>query len=324
MRPALQIALSAVLLLLCGGLAGARSLFPPTLEASIPSQFRDFVDRYVGEMISEHVPDGTAERRMKFDEVDISFPLTAEATELLPRATGVCFMMEMGRRYSIVWMQDSLEMGRISFPASFNLIRGTSQKESFNRLANVFAARHAAPLSANVRPTSQPDSLNIIRREGHEFYLGHLANHRWIDATGAHPVWSPEFPAESVANLFCIEGMPDARVAMEMIDYRLERRAFDTSLSALREILGDKDRCEVFFGVSIMRDDAPMEAVVVFHNPELAYIHKLELEIDLPALFNAGASERSAPAIRAILHPYIKLHNLSDLWGEKNSNANIK
>lgn len=314
----IKCVLLLVLLLIHGGRTDARTFFPPQIEGSIPSEFSKFVDRYLSELMA--APSETdATRRMDFDAVRLSFPLTQSAVDRLMSANGIIFTMEKGVRYSVVWLNDSIEIGRMSFPASYNLIRGTSTLESFNDLLCSLSELDGHSMKPVSRPTAEPDSANIVRREGREFYLGHLTNHQWIDATSAHAVWSADFPAESLSNLFCVDNMPDVEVDLEMESYNLTKQAINTNVATLRHILGDVERCDVYFGVVDDVDDTGMMSVlVVFHNPELAYLHKLDMTVDTFAVFDPSAA--GLPPIKGHLQPYIKLHNLTDLWGEKHNN----
>lgn len=311
-----EILLLILLPMLSGGSVSARSFIPSTLEGTVPAEFGSFVDRYLTEMLTRYVPEGNAERRMKFDEVEVSFPLTESATRRLADANGIYFIMEMGKRYRIVWMNDSLEIGNMSFPASYTLITGKEPTESFNALLEAMLQTIPEGLSKNARQTSSPDSVNIVCREGREFYLGHLNSHKWIDGTNARPVWSVDFPVESLSNLMCMDNMPDTPVEVEMLSYKFDKHNFVTSLSSIRRVLGDVEKCDIYFGaVNHPDENGMMEAMAVFHNPSLCYIHKLDLSIDTVRLFDSASA--SGPSIKATLYPYVKLHNLKDLWGDK-------
>ena len=171
-------------------------------------------------------------------------------------------------------------------------------------------------LTAGARQLSAPDSLNVVCRGGDEFYLGHLTCSSWIDARDAHAVWCPELAAESVSNLFCLDGMPDRKVSLTVESYDRVESTLTTTTASLRYILGKADGCDVYVGIdTIDADAALLEAVVVFHNPALAFIHKLDLTVDTASLFEEEQGEE--PPLKARLTPYIKLHNLLDLWGEK-------
>lgn len=319
MRKPMRGILLALLPVIIGSGAYARTFFPPRLENSLPSEFSKFIERYLSELLDEQSTSGSVTRRLDFDDVRLTFPLTQSTTEWLMEANGIIFTRERDARYSVIWMDDSTEIGRMTFPASYNLIRGTSTIESFNNLLSRLSESEGHCVTSAPRLTSQPDSANIVRREGREFYLGHLTNHQWIDATNAYAVWSVDFPAESLGNLFCVDNMPNIEVALEMESYNLTRHEVSTNVATLRHILSDIERCDIYFGVTETTDDTGIiSAMVVFHNPELAYLHKLDMTVDTATLFQPSASD-TAP-VKARLQPYIKLHNLTDLWGEKHNN----
>lgn len=316
MKLNLRASLLIPLSIMIGGGINARTFIPAMLDGAIPAEFRTFVDRY----LTAALDDGrdSAEkvaRRMSFDEVTTSFPVTEEGTTELAEANGLTFTLNSGKRYSIGWIKDSVLIAEMSFPASYNLIHGTTQPESFSKLADQL--RDNIRVTADARKTSAPDSATIVCREGREFYLGHLDNDIWIDAVDARPVWTPKFPSESITNLFCVDNMPDVAVDLQMVNYDMQTTAIATSAASLRYILGTDEECAVYSGIESVGDDGTITALVVFHNPAFAYLHKLDVTVDSARLFTTPV-DSGKPAISAVLHPYIKLHNLTDLWGEKN------
>lgn len=296
-----------------------RDFFNLNLSAALPAEFRDFANRYLSERIYGNEKAEESARRMKFDEVELSIPLNPSSRDLLSRADGLALHLQNGRRYTITWVTNGVETATMSFPASYNLIRGTTQPESFRRLAERLS-KHYAIVASNdtlkTRPTERPDSANLRCKTGTEFYWGHLNSNTFIDAISARPVWSKEFPQQSLANMFLLEEMPDAYVELSMINYNLDSIAINTTLHSLAYLLGTAESCKPYFGITETDpQDGTIHAVVFYHNPTYAYLHKLEITASPKALF-----ESDNPHIRASLQPYIKLHNLKELWGKNYTN----
>lgn len=303
-----------LLMLLAPALAGAgeREFFSRTTQMALPGPIRSFVNRYLSARIDEAAPDKSA-RRMDFDEVEVSFPLTDATCRTLADADGLAMSLHDGRRYSIVWTDDSIAVGTMSFPASYQLIFGISQVESFNALAaHLREKRHEAGASPR-RVATRVDEHSMICRRGEDFYLGALSGDTYIDAVSALPVWCADFAAESLANLFLLDNMPETAVKLTMVDYAMDSLRVDTSTSSLRYLLAGAEGGTPYFGVSGSDSGSgEIHATVVYHNPLYAYVHLLEITARPDNLFDP-----KAPRLRAVIHPYVKLHNLTSLWGEK-------
>lgn len=292
--------------------AAELNFFNPGVSVAVPAEIRAFVNRYLSERISSPAD---AARRMEFDEVEATFPLRAESAAMVAGADGLALSLHDGRRYSIVWTRDSVVLGAVSFPASYSLIRGIGQRESFDSLVRRLRGNtRETSDSLRVRPLAlEPAPGNVLTRPGSEFYLGHLTTHTYIDAANSRPVWAAGFPAESLANLFLLPQMPGVSVDLAMVNYEMDTVRVATSTASASYLLGPADGSQPYFGIS-HTDPATgtVTAVVIYHNPAYAYLHKLEVTASPAQLFDPGA-----PRLKAVLHPYIKLHNLSDLWGEK-------
>lgn len=303
-----------LLMLLAPALAGAgeREFFSPTTQLALPAPIRSFVNRYLSARIDATSPDETA-RRMEFDEVEVSFPLTDAAARSLARANGLAMSLHDGRRYSIVWTDDSVAVGAMSFPASYGLIFGVGQVESFNALASRLRENLGDTSASPRRVATRADARSLICRQGEDFFLGALSANSYIDAVSALPVWSPALPDESLANLFILDNMPDIEVELTMIDYAMDSLRVNTSTTSLNHMLAGTEGSSPYFGIAgADANSGEIHGVVVYHNPLYAYVHLLEVTARPDELFNP-----KAPRLKALMHPYVKLHNLTNLWGEK-------
>lgn len=302
----------AIILTLLPGIAAASGLdfFSPQTRLALPEAIRTFVNRYLSERIDGSEADNV--RRMEFDEVEVTFPLTETMAQTLAAANGLSMSLHDGKRYSIVWTADSVAIGAMSFPASYSLIHATTQTESFKTLANKLNSRAERP-GSNVRAVATNiDSALMRRRPGEEFILGHLTSNTYIDAATTLPVWSKNLAAESLANLFIVDDMPQVGIDLTMVNYNLDSLLIATNSSSLTYLLGAAEGCAPYFGIAAEHADRrELRAVVVYHNPLYAYIHLLELTASTDELF------ADKPRIKASLRPYVKLHNLTELWGKQ-------
>ncbi len=286
-----------------------REFFSPQTRMALPAPIRSFVNRYLSERIEGAAADNA--RRMEFDEVEVTFPLTEETAAELLGADGLSMSLHDGKRYSIVWMRDSIAAGAMSFPASYSLIHGTSQNESFKSLAGKLCS-NVREAGGKVRPVAEKvDSLSVRCRPGEEFILGHMTSDTYIDAVSALPIWSAEQVEESLANLFELDNMPEVSIDLTMISYGLDSLKIVSTSSSLAYLLGSSEGCTPFFGIASKGDNGRIDATIVYHNPLYAYLHLLEVTAEPEELFCEW------PRLTATLRPYVKLHNLTSLWGEK-------
>lgn len=297
---------AALLLSVVSATAGAKEFFSPAVQPAVAPEIREFVNNYLQFRILE--PANESARRMKFDEVEVSFPLTRAMADSLSRADGIALSLDNGRRYSIVWTNKAVAIGMMSFPASHNLIRNLTQPESFDILARKLT--EAGPGRSDTAVfTSSCDSANVVCRPGGEFFLGHIFSHTYINAMTSKPIFAASHPAESLANLFVLDSVPSVRIDLTMVSYAGDSLKISSNSEALRNLLGYAEGTWPYFAATRTDSISGMvNGVAIYHNPAYAYIHKLDVTATLSG---------PEPRIRATLLPYIKLHNLKNLWGDK-------
>lgn len=291
-------------------------VFTDELRTMLPPVVADFVEKYLYERVFLDKNEEETRRRMAFDEVSCSFPLKEASINQLQNADGLSVLLEQGKKYTITWSSDGENIGEISFPASFNLLLFTNQVESYKDLVSRlnYRANNKSGVKINYVRHRSDSVSSAYRRNGTSFYLGHLESHTYHDSISGRPIWTREFPAESLANLFVFE-KPVAEVTaiVEVLAYNGDKTSIHIPVQQLRELLEEMG-CDPYFGVSEVKEETgEIDALVVYHNPDLQYLHKLEVKADPSKVWQ----EDGVAMITIKLTPYIKLHNLKNLWGEK-------
>lgn len=299
-----------------GGGQGAYEVFPGEFRTMLSPVVADFVERYLYERVNLDEDKDATKRRMEFDEVKCSFPMQVSSFEMLKVADGLSVVIDNAKVYNISWFSNGNNVGEMSFPASFDLLLFTNQIDSYKDLVSRLRARTGGITS--VRPNFvgcvPGKSSKAYRRHGPSFYLGHLEANTYLDSISGRPLWTVDYPVESLANLFVYERpVADVVASVELVAYNGDLFNIEIPVCELRTIMEDMG-CDAYFGVSeIDEKSGEMEALAIFHNPDLQYLHKLEIKAVTSVLWN----QDEVPRILIKMNPYIKLHNLTNLWGEK-------
>ena len=277
-------------------------LFPDVLMNSVPQELISFTENYVNRV--SKLDRRERAKRLNFDEVEISFPLTTEGIDVLQEANQLTLDLIFGKYYKISWIKDDHELGSFSFPANYNLIKETDQDKSFQELKQKFselANKIEAEKTESIAIT-EFNPNNVVTVDGETFYLGHLTSNTYIDILSHKPIWNSEFPAESLANLFILgPKVNNPMVNLEMEGYDKEIYSVELPFSSLYEVL-NIDGNQPFYGVSEKSDDGTVESLVVFFNPLYAYIHSLTV------VYQVQHANKDNPVIKIKLLPFIKLH----------------
>lgn len=284
-------------------------LFPDVLFNSVPEPITVFAEKYVGKILE--MDDAEKARRLEFDEVNFSFPLTEDAIASLLDAEQISMALHDGKTYEIFWIKGEDAFASMSFPASYNLIRFTDQAESFKAMKDALAeALLVTQRKDDYAGLTEFNRNNVVQKSGETFYLGHLTTDTYIDALTKRPVWGMDLPKESLANLFVAgENMAPVNVSLTVEGYDKETFIINIPFAALENVLKAEGNVP-YFGISDEGANGDIYAVALYHNPLYAYTHSLE--VTLPA----DQLSADVPTLKIKMLPYIKLHNLKNLWSD--------
>ena len=123
---------------------------------------------------------------------------------------------------------------------------------------------------------------------------------------------SPEYPVESVANLFSsLELENDYEVEVKLLKYNFQNEQFRVPLKNLISFFLN-EKCRPYFGlIHLDPQTKDLEAVLEMRNHEEAYEHVMKIRMDTSTL-----SERKG-IIQVILTGYVLTHHIKDLYYDK-------
>ncbi len=230
-------------------------------------------------------------------------------------------IMEMtivdGKRYAISFIKDSVRKAVISYPASYQLILGTTLMEAENLLLN------------NVRRTALPPvedgsiSGDILQRigtsdiyilKGFHYTLPELNANRYYvkeSDTVYSLLYSEDLPMETMANLVTgteIENQLMLNITMVKYGYKI-----DSATVPLRQWITYcfSEGCVPYFGV-MTKESEKMVCELLMINEMLGYAHVMKMEFNPKILANREGK------IKARLNSYIPIWNLKSLMDDKN------
>jgi hypothetical protein len=202
---------------------------------------------------------------------------------------------------------------RLLFPARNTLIMGMDKKE-LDQVVAESLAEYRKKSTDNL--CSPKDNLPAIPLDVNtsvikEFFPG-ISTKRYYERNEAGksiPVFSPEHPKESLANLFLLEmpGEAKRQVAITHIVYGMEKMEYTVNLSDLQDYF--RDSYEWYFGIEDTNAGI-ISGTVIIYNAGRHFIHLLYVKITEKSLLIP-----SVP-IQAILYTNIPTDNIKNLFAE--------
>ena len=207
--------------------------------------------------------------------------------------------------YFCVWALPANKSFSLSFPADLNIITGMDKGElelSLKEALKSFATPNTL-LSEYSGETQLPNGLYVQR--GGQWQDDNFRSDIYLtkkNATEYLPVFSEQFPAESIANLFlCNMPVAGIRLAITQSLYGNQQESYTVALLQLKAFLSQYT--QPYYGIQ-EESATSLQATVIYHNTVYQYIHMLVLEIDKATLFGAGEK-----TLQATLYAYIPQHN---------------
>ena len=287
----------------------ASDIFPDFAIEAFPKPLTEFAEYAVDLTLKNPVE---ARTRFDFENVSVSLPSGENIKERMKNVADVSLILKENRFYEFLWLDGEDPIAGVSFPASFDLINNTDQVKSYEKLKDgLISLTQMGRVKTETKGITDIIKENVETENGTEFYLGNFNRDTFRDKDTHLPVWSVLMPAESMANLFIADPLPaDPELELSLINYEGKEETVKIFMSQLRKVMEDLG-CVSYFGISEIENQQPGEGVVIYHNPLFAYIHKITVDITEEAFKDVDAK------IKGTLLPYIKLHNVKNLWGEK-------
>ena len=293
-------------------------LFNRKVMEKHPSFLYNFVERYLLNLylLSDEQARIT---RLKMDKVRISsevHPFTVSIKQGLQRimaedtSQSSIYITCNGNRYVVSCFVDDKQLIAVSFPVRHELITGFSKVEAESSfLAELYSFEEMSqPPLSDLDMSAYKDTLFL---SNDDFYATEsIVSTAYYQKSGEHfiPLFTPDYPIESVYNLFNAYSKPDFMAELSQSLYGSELRTMEIPLRKLVSYLREQG-CRIYTGIT-ETDEVLLKGMVIAINSELGYQHLLSFSVDKTLLFSM---ER--PKVKIKIYCYIPAHNISALLG---------
>ncbi len=288
-------------------------LFPSVRKEGTLTMLFNFTERYMLELL---LLNNQQERRDKMKEDQTLFG-TGSLSALFPLKDSLQISVSTDKqnRHRIEWKQEEPTLFSFSFPAQYELILGMDKPELEERLPEELKS---TLIPTDIEITPDPEQLSATPQK--EYYI-HKGNNYQIAALSSDLYYKKEesnfrllndpvlHPGETLANIMLsVAAQEDYILEIEQVKYGNKKEHY--SLSLKQWITYNlRSGGELYFGLESLSKES-LTATVIMENRLLGYNHLLHFQIMMPDL-EAGKGN-----IPAVLHTYIPIHNISDLFYE--------
>lgn len=301
------------------------AVFLPQQRTSFPSPVYNFLERYA---LEKDLPLGRKWdffQQMRMDKVSF----TRGSLDLLPElyadtTLSVSIYQHDERAYTVEWRRKDEIVCSVFFPSNFELMHSSSMIENENRLQaeiRSFVApgfRIQEPVLKDLEKVEDSFGGYYVCRGGFNG-IPAMAYNRYYqcmhdsvsDSEVFIPLFTEDFPIESVSNLFSFPDFGQEYIAeVTLRKYNFKKEYFTVSLSRLVGFFLNEN-CIPYFGViSYERSSGFLVALVEMRNREQSYEHLMKITIDVSTI-----KERKGK-MQIILTSYISTHNVNKLYAE--------
>lgn len=295
------------------------TVFSLRQRESMPSPIYNFLERYALEMDLPRDGKWDVAKQMEIDHVTFMKGSLSLLPSLRDDTTlTVAVSNHSERAYTVEWRRDTVVVCSVFFPASYELMHGIDMVENESRTRSYIEnCDYTEPTPSvsiedmNKISTSIGDYYVLERGRGGIPRVPNNVYYQLLTDTVAgtdslQPLFSAEFPVESVSNLFSsllIEN--DYEVDVKLNIYKKER--FRVPLKQLVRFCLSNN-CRPSFDVENYDPNThQMEAFMVIRNSEEAYVHLMWINMDTSTL-----AERKG-LINVKLITYVMTHNLRSM-----------
>lgn len=278
----------------------------------------NFVERYLLELdipIKNHL---SRTERTQIDHV--VFDDKTPPMELYGDTT-IAVRMELsdGKKYTVNWCRHDSTICSLTFPVEYDLLVGTDMDERERRLSEELKRTKTDPVTPEMPSTSQLHKAwqeNYYTLEGGTYLIDELKSDLYFqnDNNGQlKPMFTSEYPAESLANLFTslyIEGD-------FMLDIKLRKYGFKTEhiQVSLRQWITfcRQEGCKPYFGI-IKLEEQTAQCELIMYNAAMGYNHVMKLYFPLNAISTRQGT------IEARLTAYVTTSRVKNIFEDDQRN----
>lgn len=175
----------------------------------------------------------------------------------------------------------------IKFPASRELVTGIDKKEADEHIGTLLQLSQG-----NARPAASRNAIrsgnSLYVRRGTAYVADSLRNDVYFKETSGDlvPIFSPEYPRESVLNLF--QGYISSDVMLNVKHRKYGGYTLDITVPLNNVISCFDDGYSIYAGINRLRN-GKWQCVVVFKNTVYSYLHMLIATFSIEEIFGASA-----------------------------------
>ena len=296
-------------------------LFPNGLRGvAVNEGIADFVERYWMELSMPADRQKTVSQQMLEDK----FAFVAGGLDLIDRIQknhDCDFSCNVSETLVLMaWGDKFHPFCKIQFPVNHELILGRTMRENDRRLpAEILRTstdqRHGFVDSPHFM--SDTDTLSSIYICKSGIYLDcELRSDRYFKNEQNIPVFDPEFPAESVSNLFTdydIEASKNIALAISQQIYGLNEQRIDTTIGQFVAYCM-QNGCTPYVGIIDLDCNGRADLLVIMRNWEIGYNHVLRVALPVESI-STGCGKATAR-----LNAFVPSSNVKNLFNDEKQN----
>ncbi|MCD8261113.1 MAG: hypothetical protein LUD15_06175 [Bacteroides sp.] len=288
-------------------------LFPDSQKEGNLRELFNFTERYLLELL---LLESKQEVSKKMEEDQTFFNrgnLTSIA--LLTDSLSIKLSNPDIYRQQIEWKKEELVVFSFSFPARYELISGMNKIEQEDKFSEKLKRCSWLPCSfpvTDIEQLSETPQKEYYIRKGNSYQIPAFSPDLYYKKEDDHFHLLNDLeqhPAETLANtMLSTEAKGDYSLEIQQIKYGNEQERYSLPLKQWITY-NIQSGCELYFGLETLSTEE-LSATVIAENCLLGYSHLLHFRISYPMLVTVVGN------IPAVLHTYIPIHNISDLFYE--------
>ncbi len=279
------------------------NLFSEEMKESLDRETLDFIEEALAAKV-------VGEKNADFDKVKLTAGSIADLTKITPQ-TPCTINNQNSKQMTIEWNLDGKKV-TVSVPLGYDTPKTGSRSDIENRLIAMLKAGESKRKSfGKIDPEkleSYGDSLYILPGKYYQD-KSITRNVYFLNDSTLAPVWSVEYPLESVADMFLLPSAKYGDVKVKMTILKHEYGEQETVEVPLQQMMAafEQDGCVPYWGVEKF-DNGKLEGALFLYNQQQGYNHVLKVDCSPADLINGGGE------ITARASLYIPVNNVRNLY----------
>ena len=283
--------------------------FDGDVREAIPGEIADFIERYMLEI--SFCKKAQLAGKLRDDRVAFLAGKIPEPMLLLnPESFSLTYDEE---GYSAEWNKGAANHFMMFFPASYELILGAGQAEIEKTVIRELMQERTDynPIQREYGTLVTYDG-DILRSSPVESYYS-LSDIRYFrtasDEGDPIPIYDSGMPAESVQNLFLLDGYDDLELHITQSLYGFKTISYAVTLGQWKNFCA-RSGLKTFLGIESIGADGAIKVLLIACGDSMGYNHMLSITM------RTDVFDGKTDSVNAVLHAYIPTHNIKNLFGD--------